>query len=455
LWWEPVDVHPPVYYSLLHVLLNFGDSPWLLRMPSAVGGALAVPLVYLLGRRVAGEWIGLGAALLLATSAIQIRYSQEARSYALLTDAALIVAIGFVGLFRHPNLQRRAIIAWSACYCVGTILALYLHYIAVLLVAAAFTLGTLAVARERSVRLLKAWGLANALILTVWLWWLPVILRQLRDGTPQFMFAPPGLANIARGVRSLYGEVYVYWDWQGGPTFEAMLIACGLFGAWLVARRGGVVGLFLAAATFGIPALEIVLSRIVKPVFEERTIIWLQPFFLLLVTIGLMRLPRAPRIAGFVLVLAMQVLGTVTYFKLEHNTPWSRLVAQLRAGLCPGDLVLVAPGYLQLPFDYEIRNNPLATRVFDIGVSRGNALMPGVTVDATFASLRAAITMEPPIWIVAVKGYTGRYFDLGLAPFLRNYELVESSEFRDVTLSHYAARDQAVTPSCGPGTTGQ
>jgi hypothetical protein len=454
LWWEPLDLHPPVYYSLLHVLLPFGDSPWLMRMPSAVGGTLAVPLVYVLGRRVAGEWVGLAAALLLATSSIHIRYSQEARSYALLTDAALIVAIGFVGLFARPNLERRAIIAWSTCYCVGAVLALYLHYIAVLLVAVTFALGTLVVARERSAPLMKAWGLANVLILAVWLWWLPVILLQLRQGAPTLSIPPPNLEEIARGIRSLYGEPHVYWEWQGGPTFEALLLAAGLFGAWVAWQRCSVVGLLLAAVSFGIPVLEIGLSWVVKPVFMERTIIWLVPFFLLLVTIGLMRLPRAG-IAGFVLVLAMQVIGTLTYFRTELSPePWPRLAALLHSGLCPGDLVLVAPGYLQLPFDYATRNDPKPMRVFDIGVNRGNTLLRRVAADEILARVREAIATKPPIWVVTYNSYIdGPFFNLGIAPILGDYKLVERRGFRALALSHYAAIDQSGVPRCVSSTT--
>jgi mannosyltransferase len=449
LWWEPLDVHPPTYYSLLHVVLNFGDSPWLLRMPSALGGALAVPLVYVLGKRVAGAWVGLGAALLLATSSIQILYSQEARSYALLTAAALIVAIGFAGLFGRSDLDRRAIIAGSACYCVGAILALYLHYIAVLLMAAVFALGTYAVARERSAPLTKAWAIANALILTAWLWWLPVILGQLRRGVPQIgWLPPPGPTTIVGDLRALYGERFVSWGWQG---FEAMLIAGALIGAWVAVRQRGVVGLLLAAAAFGLPALEIALSWAVKPVFMERSIVWLMPFFLLLVTIGLMPLPRTLRIAGFVLVLAMQLLGTVSYFRTEHNVPWSRLVADVRAGLCPGDLMVVAPGHLQLPIDYAIRNDPLAATVFDVRGDTGDVLVRGEPVDATFARLRAAIATAPPIWVIADERFIGPWFDPALAALMGDYALVERGDFRGVTLSHYVAGDPASAPRCAPG----
>jgi hypothetical protein len=249
-------------------------------------------------------------------------------------------------------------------------------------------------------------GLANAIILAVWLWWLP----SFSTLTARRSCSLHGAQDIAPWRAVTLWRAYVYWDWQGGPTLEAMLIAGGLFGAWVAVRRGSVVGLLLAAAAFGIPALEIGLSWVVKPVFVERTIIWLEPFYLLLATIGMMRLPHALRIASLTLVLAMQVLGTVTYFRTEHNTPWSRLVAQLRAGLCPGDLLLVAPGYLQLPLDYETRNDPPAMKVFDIGVSSGNALMPGVTVDATFAGLRTAIATTPPIWVVADRRYIGPWF---------------------------------------------
>jgi hypothetical protein len=437
LWWEPIDVHPPVYYSILHLLMRFGDTPWILRIPSAIGGALAIPLLYLLGRRVAGDWVGLGAAALLATSAIEIRYSQEARSYALLGSAALVVVIGFVGLFARPTLTRRETIGWSVVYGGACIVALYLHYISVLLVGVTFALGTLAVLRGRSSLTAQTWAVTNACIFVAWLWWLPILISQLRDGTPQFTLAPPGLAAIAQGIRALYGEEYVFWDWQGGPAFELLLIACGALGAWLSLRRGSLIGACLVAAGFGIPILEVLLSWTIKPVFVERTIIWLIPFYFLLVMMGLKSLPRAVGIPIFFAVLVMQAIGTVTYFRTEHNTPWTRLVAQVHGCASPGDIMLVGPGYLQVPLDYATRNAPLPMKAFDIGVSQGNALMQGITLEETFANIRSALTTHPNIWVITSIDYTGPWFDTGIAPFLRDYRLAGRRQFRDVILSMY------------------
>jgi uncharacterized membrane protein len=85
LWTEAVDDHPPLYYSLLHLWMNFGDSPSSLRLISAIGGALAAPLAFLLGRQIGGMAVGLLSALFVALSTLQLEYSQDARSYALLS----------------------------------------------------------------------------------------------------------------------------------------------------------------------------------------------------------------------------------------------------------------------------------------------------------------------------------------------------------------------------------
>ena len=80
---------PPVYYALIGLLTRiFGEHDVVLRLPSAVAGALSIPAVWLLGRRLfglgAGERIGWLAALLLAIHPLHIFYSREARVYTLL-----------------------------------------------------------------------------------------------------------------------------------------------------------------------------------------------------------------------------------------------------------------------------------------------------------------------------------------------------------------------------------
>lgn len=73
----------PLYYALANLSLRFSDTEVALRFPSFVAGLLTLPAVYFLARSWAGRMGGLLASLLLCVSVFHIRYSQEARFYAL------------------------------------------------------------------------------------------------------------------------------------------------------------------------------------------------------------------------------------------------------------------------------------------------------------------------------------------------------------------------------------
>ncbi|RIK19444.1 MAG: hypothetical protein DCC51_08865 [Anaerolineae bacterium] len=86
------DVHPPLYFELLHLWRALsGDEEAALRLLSAFFGVLTVALTYALGRRMARGTLssgfatlaGLLAALFLAVSRFAIAWSQEIRMYAL------------------------------------------------------------------------------------------------------------------------------------------------------------------------------------------------------------------------------------------------------------------------------------------------------------------------------------------------------------------------------------
>src|SRR5512137_2126474 len=65
-WIVKIDQHPPLYYLLLHywVALN-GDTPYYVRLLSALFGAGTIPIIYLIGKRMSGAIVGLTAAVFL------------------------------------------------------------------------------------------------------------------------------------------------------------------------------------------------------------------------------------------------------------------------------------------------------------------------------------------------------------------------------------------------------
>src|SRR5688572_12323196 len=77
------DVHPPLYQlvMLAWVRLTGQSNELWLRLPSALFGVLAIPVVFALGRRLFGSRVGLWAAGVVACAEYAIYYSQEARAY--------------------------------------------------------------------------------------------------------------------------------------------------------------------------------------------------------------------------------------------------------------------------------------------------------------------------------------------------------------------------------------
>src|SRR6476619_1564636 len=64
---------PPLHYFLVHFWVKlFGASETSIRMPSVIAGVASVGLMYLLLKRLCGEWAAVAGALLLAVSAYHI-----------------------------------------------------------------------------------------------------------------------------------------------------------------------------------------------------------------------------------------------------------------------------------------------------------------------------------------------------------------------------------------------
>jgi len=98
-----LDIHPPLYYVLLHGWTGLlGPSPLALRLMSVAIGTLTLPLTYVAGRWLAGRRAGLLTAFLLAVSPMHVFYSQEVRMYGLVAFLGMISTAAAARLLAHP-----------------------------------------------------------------------------------------------------------------------------------------------------------------------------------------------------------------------------------------------------------------------------------------------------------------------------------------------------------------
>ena len=108
----------------------FGTGEVGLRSFSAVCSTLTIPVMFLIGRRLVSDRVGLLAALLTAVNPFLFWYAQEARSYSLLLLLSAVSLLAFV--YALESLTPRRLALWG----LAGALAIAAHYYAAVLIVA-------------------------------------------------------------------------------------------------------------------------------------------------------------------------------------------------------------------------------------------------------------------------------------------------------------------------------
>jgi mannosyltransferase len=382
--------NPPLYYSLLHGWLVFGDSEASLRLLSALFGVLTLPLVYALGRTIRDHRLGVVGALLSAISPFQVWYSQEARGYSLLTFGAALAMLGVAYLLRHPERSgdlRGTGWAWLA-YVFGTTIALLAHNTAVFLPIGAnvLMLGWWWVNGRGPRGFLRNWLLAQLAVLCLWGTWLPAYLQQVLHGGAYSWIPHPTLGGVLSGAYTVYGGVVRATPHQVESLVVLVLVGLGLW-SWRHERRWIAFALILGLSA---PLGELIVS-LWRPIFLTKTLIWAAVPLHLVIAAGLLCLrPRALVAAALVVLMAMTALGLRSYYFLHDNEAWDQVAAYVDQRLQRGDAIVFSESYLHTPFDYY-HDAPRAYSVSEIGLAG--------TSDDTFSVLQDTRT-RTRVWLI-------------------------------------------------------
>ena len=234
--WTSQDVHPPLYFAVLHFWIRLaGDSELAIRFPSVVCGTLTVVALWQLGRRLMPEWpaVALGGALLLATSRFAIWWSQEARMY------ALVGLLCVLNLLFAARLSQRLRWRDAIGYVAVTAAALWSLYLAAIVLAidAAIWLAALWTRRawsERFRAIAARVGLAATAVVLV-LPWLVYALPRMRSWSVQVPFDPWRFAELYATLLALGVSTDV--TSVRGPVAAVLALAALGVAALLASRR--------------------------------------------------------------------------------------------------------------------------------------------------------------------------------------------------------------------------
>lgn len=447
------EASPPAYYALANFWLDLGPAEeWWLRLPSALAGAAAVPLMYLFCRRAFGPRAALIGAALLAVAPAHVRFSQEARTYALFFLAVLGALLAAQALNAAETPRRRW--ALAALLAVLASLPIALHGTGVVAVAAVFVYaGATLLARGQILSLtrlapLVAAGLGALVIATPWLLWAIAILDVPR---PIIAWMPP--VTVAEAFDRIKDVLLApYLTRLAVPVAALQLGALAVVVA-LCRREAEFLGC-LAALAFALLAFPVI-ALLIEHVLFERTLLFTLVFWIPLLAAGLGAI-RRPAVAALalLLILAPQARSLAIHARMNHYEEyWDLLGERIAAAARPGEALVgigvfeavAARHYLrraggaELPLaavglGYEAPFLPMARAML---APRAAWVRPGA------AELCAALGTVPGLWI-AGRGKAGADSRAALEPVLRQLDARPTGSWRigSLRLTHWTAPER-------------
>jgi mannosyltransferase len=331
------DANPPLYYLLMHFwIAAFGTSEIALRLPSAIFGVATVWLALRLADDLLGRRAAVYAAGLLALSTLQIYYSQEARAY------SLFAFLGVASMFWLSRLVRRPGARTIAAYSLSSILMLYTHPYAVLLVASQWVFVALAAAfRALGGRALGAWLVSQAVVvLAIAPWAATLILRgRLAPGYPLPPVSPGMLketlleyANDSRPLGYLFVALVttaLLYD----VSRRRRLSTAGLSLVW--------VQVLLLTWSLGTIVFAAVASMAGPSIYYPRYTIAASVGVYLLIGYAVQAIrPRWASYATAVVVGGLMLVGLPSYYSQAQKEQWREAAAIVDAAAEPGALVV-------------------------------------------------------------------------------------------------------------------
>ena len=342
------DTSPPLYYLLLQVwTLTFGTSDLALRLFSVSFSIASIPLVAVLGCRIADRRAAIASCVLFAFSPMGIYYSTEGRMYSLLIFLALATALASLLLQeRGPGVGY--CLLWIALSAAGFLT----HYFFVFpwLANAAFLFFQPGNFYRRWLLLC---GLATGLIILPWIWMAAGTFNDWKVTQGWLEWKPMGFHR----VRALAAQFTQFFSadgdglWRTPPWFAlcsltlfglaAALAPAGRLRQQLFSGRCLFLWLWLIAACVGPTAIDL-LQHTYTSAFPRYAISGV-PAACLLGGIVLSLVGPRLNVAFLCLVVIAWLPGLHNIYRQEsrYGEPVRKIAQSISATAGPFDLVLV------------------------------------------------------------------------------------------------------------------
>lgn len=336
------DMNFGPYYIFMHLWMEVSDSLSWLRLPSAVGGALAVVATAGLSRHMFGVKAAWIASLVMISAYSWVRFSQEVRPYSWALAVATLATWAFVAACDHYVKKTAAV------YLALMIFLPVTHLFAGMVSGIHFIY---AVSRKDwKMAAVAGFGVLPSALAALLLFgqvkqvsWLtavsaPAAVQELVGQSKALWYLPVAVAALS-------GLVFYRWIAAGTGRSRADI---ALFASWWILP----------------PVLLWCASELVTPVYAARYVFWTLPAMVIPAAALLAKLsvPARSRIAvgaGLVCLVAVTLPGQISARAADgHLWAPQQFAAVISAQSQPGD-ALVDSDFLALTLRYHLRNQQL------------------------------------------------------------------------------------------------
>ena len=298
----------PLHFLFAWLVVHLGGGLTGLRIVSLVFAVASVPLIALLGARLADRMTGVVAAALASGSWVLLFHGIYGRMYSLFLFTSLLSFLALLSALERGG--RRRFVLWGA----ALLLMLASHPYAVLVVAAQ---GLYVLLRRRRLREALV-TLAAVGVVGIPFWWADFVLRDRFD---------VGVGGGGPRLGSPASVLHYFWwvagDFSAGHrAWSTPVLLLALAGAILIWRRRP-ESIVLFGCVIAVPAVAFMLATLNSTTSPEaRHLIFALPFFSVLVATPIVELARRGGRAGPVLaLLAVAVLLTGEVRWAHEKTP--------------------------------------------------------------------------------------------------------------------------------------
>jgi len=335
------EPNPPLYIIILSFFVRiFGISEFWVRLPSVIFGGLSVLLMYFLAKKIFNERIGLIASLILAFSAYNIYYSQEARMYSLLVFLSLLSMYFFINYLQNDNMNN------SIYFLISTILLLYSHYFSMLIVLVQ-NIFLIILFRKKYGRL-KRWLAVQSLIFIAYLPALINLINNINNYITRFIWVN-GIGDIK----------FINWNFSGGFVLSILFPLLLLYSFYyfinnlkVISSRNKQMFILLVFWMFIPVIITVVYSLIFKPVFMMRYIIFCSTPLYILIAFSIDKLNKYLRIMTLAAIIIFSLFYITNQIKIIDKESWRDISLYVKSMVQKDDVIIIEPGYYIFPFTY-------------------------------------------------------------------------------------------------------